>query len=189
MYTFNCSPTRPANCQTGVMGMQERGTLEQELELARRYVPAPPFEGLTEKQMSLIMSCGRNLYKWFKAHTLFHNLISAAVILSIFAADFRLVHPFLVRLLRAVIPGSRSPLCRIVACTRPPWEAAQDIAEFPLVIVLRYSNGYCTCVTLETCHQHPVAMQRRRSPYGLSALFQIGRGLLITSGHSSLRGR
>jgi hypothetical protein len=70
------------------MGMRDRCKQAQELELARRHVPAPPFEGLTEKQMSLIMGRGRSLYKWFKAHTLFHNLINSAVVLLIFAADY-----------------------------------------------------------------------------------------------------
>src|SRR5579872_2348379 len=63
-------------------------TQEQELALARLYAPAPPFEGLTEEQVNLIMIRGRSLYKWFKAHPLLHNLVGSAVILFIFTADF-----------------------------------------------------------------------------------------------------
>jgi len=65
-----------------------RKTQLQELELARRYVASPPFEGLSDQQMSLIMDRGRSLYKWFKAHPAVHNLINAAVILCIFVADY-----------------------------------------------------------------------------------------------------
>jgi hypothetical protein len=68
--------------------MRDRGTLAQELELARRYVPTPPFEELTEEQIRAIIIRGRSLYKWFKAHTLFHNLTNSTVILLIFAADY-----------------------------------------------------------------------------------------------------
>jgi hypothetical protein len=68
--------------------MKTAGTRGSELQLARDFVPEPPFEGLSEEQISLIMNRGRRLYKWFNKHPHVHNLINSAVILFIFTADF-----------------------------------------------------------------------------------------------------
>ncbi|HTR37721.1 MAG TPA: hypothetical protein VMH80_17560 [Bryobacteraceae bacterium] len=59
----------------------------EELQLARAYQDALEFEELSPAQMKLIMDRGRSLSKRFKAHPYMHNLISAAVIASVFVLD------------------------------------------------------------------------------------------------------
>jgi|HubBroStandDraft_4_1064222.scaffolds.fasta_scaffold85267_2 hypothetical protein len=59
----------------------------EELELARAYENSHGFEDLSDQQMHAIRERGRALYKWFRAHPYFHNLVNSAVILSIFGAD------------------------------------------------------------------------------------------------------
>ncbi len=60
----------------------------EELELAQAYSRDHPFEGLTPEQMKSIMDRGRSLHRWFKDHLLLHNVISVAVFVLLFAADF-----------------------------------------------------------------------------------------------------
>jgi hypothetical protein len=59
----------------------------EELELARAYASIRDFEGLTSDQARLVMERGRALHHWFKQRPVSHNLISAAVILFVFASD------------------------------------------------------------------------------------------------------
>jgi hypothetical protein len=58
-----------------------------ELALARAYEASHSFEGLSDEQMSAIMTRGRALFHWFKAHPWLHNGINASVLVSIFVAD------------------------------------------------------------------------------------------------------
>jgi hypothetical protein len=60
----------------------------EELALARAYNASLDFEGLTEVQMRKVMTRGRELFHWFKAHRFTHNAISTGVLLFIFGADY-----------------------------------------------------------------------------------------------------
>jgi hypothetical protein len=59
-----------------------------ELQLARAYSESLPFEGLTDDQLHRIMSRGRSLFHWFKAHRFTHYAIGTAVLVFIFAMDY-----------------------------------------------------------------------------------------------------
>lgn len=71
----------------------------EELEWARAYNDSRNFEDLSPEQVQSVMDRGRELFKWFKAHPLLHNLINSMVILSVLAVDglvlLRLPHLFL----------------------------------------------------------------------------------------------
>jgi hypothetical protein len=59
-----------------------------ELELARAYDQTLAFERLSPEQILLIRNRGRDLHRWYKAHSGIHALINTSVILWIFAADW-----------------------------------------------------------------------------------------------------
>lgn len=59
-----------------------------EMALARAYNASMDFEGLTDEQMLKVMSRGRVLFHWFRAHRAIHYAISTAVLLLLFGADF-----------------------------------------------------------------------------------------------------
>jgi hypothetical protein len=61
---------------------------DNELALARAYEAEHPFERLTDAQMSAIMSRGRALFHWFKAHPGVHNSINLIVIAGLFVVDY-----------------------------------------------------------------------------------------------------
>jgi hypothetical protein len=58
-----------------------------ELALARAFDSAAAFEGLTEAQNHAIMTRGRDLFHWFKAHKPIHYVISTAVLVGILGTD------------------------------------------------------------------------------------------------------
>ena len=59
-----------------------------EMALARAYTSSMHFEGLTDAQVLEIMTRGRELFHWFKAHRRLHYAISTAVIAFVFASDY-----------------------------------------------------------------------------------------------------
>ena len=59
-----------------------------EMALAQAYTSMTPFEGLTDDQMSKVMTRGRALFHWFKSHLAIHYAISTAVLLAIFGLDY-----------------------------------------------------------------------------------------------------
>ena len=59
-----------------------------ELDLAREYTRRHAFEDLSSEQTRLILDRGRELYKWFKAHSRTHALINALVIAFILGMDW-----------------------------------------------------------------------------------------------------
>ena len=59
-----------------------------EMALARAYSATVDFEGLSDDQMRKVMTRGRELFHWFKAHRITHNAISTGVLLFIFGADY-----------------------------------------------------------------------------------------------------
>ena len=59
-----------------------------ELELAHEYNGSHALEHLDAGQVKQVMSRGRKLHKWFKAHPALHIVISISVIASIFAMDW-----------------------------------------------------------------------------------------------------
>ena len=50
----------------------------EELALARAYEQHHEFEGLTDRQLTAVMTRGRALFHWYKAHPVLHNLITLA---------------------------------------------------------------------------------------------------------------
>ena len=65
----------------------------EELILAKAYADGRPFEPLTDVQVNAIMTRGRVLFHWFKAHPRIHNVINLGVLVALFGADyFALVH-------------------------------------------------------------------------------------------------
>jgi hypothetical protein len=58
-----------------------------ELEMAREYTSGHAFEDLSRDQTRLVLDRGRELYKWFKAHSRTHALINALVIVWILGMD------------------------------------------------------------------------------------------------------
>jgi hypothetical protein len=59
-----------------------------ELELARAWQRESPFEPLTEEQLSVLASRGREMRTWFKQHAALHNWISVLVLVILFGSDF-----------------------------------------------------------------------------------------------------
>jgi hypothetical protein len=59
----------------------------EELRLALAYDAGRSFEGLSSEQTYRIISRGRELFKWHKAHIPLHNVINAAVLTLIFVVD------------------------------------------------------------------------------------------------------
>ena len=59
-----------------------------ELTLARAYEANHEFEGLTDAQLTAVMTRGRALFHWFKAHPRIHNGITLAVLVLLFIADY-----------------------------------------------------------------------------------------------------
>jgi len=76
-----------------------------ELAMAREYSNSHDFEHLNPEQIHQVMVCGRELHKWFRAHTRLHAAISLCVIGSIFAVDW-LVWIALARWFVAAVPGT-----------------------------------------------------------------------------------
>jgi len=60
----------------------------EELELARSYAKDHAFEGFTQLQTKAIQERVRELQKWVKTHWLIHSVISVAVIVFVFGADY-----------------------------------------------------------------------------------------------------
>ncbi len=60
----------------------------EEAALARAYTSSMNFEGLTDQQMLKVMTRGRALFHWFKAHPLLHAAISTGVLAVIFGGDY-----------------------------------------------------------------------------------------------------
>jgi hypothetical protein len=79
----------------------------EELALARAYTATLDFEGLTESQMLRVMTRGRELFHWFKAHRYLHCAISTAVLLFIFGADWFVQVKLPSWLLRAPAPATQ----------------------------------------------------------------------------------
>jgi fatty acid desaturase len=64
----------------------------EEYEFAKRYTRYLhsrnlPFEGLSEEQAKFAVDRGRELYRWFKAHSLLHTAISLSVIVFLLVLD------------------------------------------------------------------------------------------------------
>jgi len=92
----------------------------EEIALARGYEQTHEFEGLTGTQLSAVMSRGRELFHWFKAHPHIHNAINAAVIATVLMLDYVVLlelprwllpagsgaHPFGRVLLASAVSGS-----------------------------------------------------------------------------------
>ena len=60
----------------------------EELSLARAYEQHHEFEGLTDQQLTAVMTRGRALFQWYKAHPGLHNLITLASLALLFVADY-----------------------------------------------------------------------------------------------------
>ncbi len=60
---------------------------DEELALARAYEQEHPFEDLTDDQLRAILTRGRELFHWFKAHPRTHNAINLCALASIFVLD------------------------------------------------------------------------------------------------------
>lgn len=93
----------------------------EELELAKAYWSARPFEGLTEEQSRRIFDRGRGLYRWFKTHQRIHYAISVGVIGALLGADLLvvLVAPsFLISSWRDSNPVTLVLTAIIVGCLR-----------------------------------------------------------------------
>jgi len=61
---------------------------QDELDLARAYSEATPFEGLSREQMHLVMDRGRTLHHWFKQHLVLHSLINFSLLLFLLSVDY-----------------------------------------------------------------------------------------------------
>ncbi len=61
---------------------------DEELTLARAYQQEHAFEDLTDDQLRAILTRGRELFHWFKAHPRTHNAINLCALVSIFVLDY-----------------------------------------------------------------------------------------------------
>jgi hypothetical protein len=61
---------------------------DEELALARAYQQVHEFEDLTEGQLRAILTRGRELFHWFKAHPATHNAINLCALALIFVLDY-----------------------------------------------------------------------------------------------------
>jgi hypothetical protein len=61
---------------------------DEELALARAYQQEHAFEDLTDDQLRAILTRGRELFHWFKAHPRTHNAINLCALVSIFVLDY-----------------------------------------------------------------------------------------------------
>ena len=61
---------------------------DEELALARAYQQEHSFEDLTDDQLRAILTRGRELFHWFKAHPRTHNVINLCGLASIFVLDY-----------------------------------------------------------------------------------------------------
>src|ERR1039457_7070461 len=76
-----------------------------EFALASEYSSTHDFEHLNPEQIHQVMVRGRELHKWFRAHTRLHAAISLSAIGSIFTVDWLVWIP-LPRSFRAPVPGT-----------------------------------------------------------------------------------
>ena len=76
-----------------------------EFAMASEYSSTHDFEHLNPEQIHQVMVRGRELHKWFRAHTRLHVAISLSAIGSIFTVDW-LVWIALARWFVAVVPGT-----------------------------------------------------------------------------------
>jgi hypothetical protein len=61
---------------------------DEELALARAYQQSHEFEDLTDVQLRAILTRGRELFHWFKAHPATHNTINVCALALIFVLDY-----------------------------------------------------------------------------------------------------